>query len=623
MEINDKYDLTEESGAFRNRSSSLISKKKTLFGVKKIQYEELIRNFSKSCQNLEEELNVIQLCISLRDEAVSTRAALCSNLDKFLKKNSNVNLKCSLFGSSVNGMGFIDSDVDIRLILESSENGFSKSLIKCLTKSDDDSSSDKIRAHFEKHILRSKDQKAFAQRMSELKPSFDSRSKDVVEALRKLMVGHSTFSDVTGFSSGRNSLLKFSFANHPCEISLGGEIALLNTIFVKNVLTSCPTLAALVATFNFIFKTSYYFASAALSKISSYCTFCIVASILCDLDCDFKKSLKFCIKFFYKAEKMKKFDLSKIPIVQISDSSAQKDYLMDLVFDALVDTDFSTHVFSLYLGGVVPFTALYIPQCCDNFTLSELNIQDPFELDHNIAGNISKVSGWRKELTRLSSIFKKYRRLNALYLDLPGVTQISKSENTEESRPKSDAKNCKSVEISVDFCLVQIIYLEPKKRKKNEEFFPEDFKLWSFNALKAVIYCLKSVYVCVIPDENLKLLETENKQEIADFSWPFLTDCLFERDVWRGRRNIKQTMFPRNHKTEICDEEKISKILYDRRTTLAETVKLQFKFDTQFKGQKLKVEIFGQSLPAYKKCCLPESFDTLLLALFKKLMENK
>ena len=43
---------------------------------------------------------------------------------------------------------------------------------------------------------------------------------------------------------------------------------------------------------------------------------------------------------------------------------------------------------------------------------------------------------------------------------------------------------------------------------------------------------------------------------------------------------------------------------------------------TVFRKLKLKVEVYGDCLQSYKKTGLPESFDTLLVSLFKKKIDS-
>ena len=607
--------------AARNRSLSLVAKKKTLFGSRKLIYEEFLKSIRNQCTCFEEEINYVLSYLNLKSQEKFNRFALCSQIEYFLNRNGSLKLKCCIFGSSINGLGFMDSDVDIRLMCHSNDKyGYEQSLIDSLSETVTPENAQKLESHFAKHTVRGKDEKAYVQRMLELKPNFDKRSKDVVEAIRKILANHSAFSEVTGFCSGRSSLVKFSFAGHPCEISLGCEIALLNTIFAKIVLKTCEVLRTMVSALNFICKSSRHFMNASLSRISSYCVFCMVTSVICEFDCGFKRSFESVLEYFKLAHVNQTFSEAAIPHLVFSESMNSED-VFGLVLNRIIEKDLSTHVFSPFLGGVVPFTRLYIPPCTESFTLSELNIQDPFELEHNIASNISKVAAWKKELRRVASLFNQGQRLADIYIQFVGFDRPAAEDNAQLLRKPIIESLTSSDPIKSNLILLQTITLEPKKRKKGEEFFPEDFKIWSFEALKAILFCLKHVYCGILSDFALKILD--ESMALAEVIWPFCFHCLIERDVWRGRRNVKQSMFPKSHKAEISEEETVSRTLFERRTNLMDVVNLQVKCESQFKSIKFKVSLYGSSILVHKKCGLAESFDTLLVALFKKIMDGK
>ena len=604
--------------------STSVCKKKTIFGSKKIVYEEVIRSMRTQCSSMTSEYDFIIANLRLSEAQLSNRLALALQMQAMFRDCGKIGTaKVILFGSSINNLGFQDCDIDLRLELDDIE------VPQCLRATNSlvlDQS--KVAHHFNKTI-KSKDQKAFAQRLSELSGHFNQRFKDTTECIRKFLISHDAFSDVSSYcTSKRDCLVKFKFAAHPVELSIAtNDLALLNTTFIERIFSLNQQLCTLATLMNFVAKASHHFMSTKLSRISSYSVFCLTLACIAELDPGFSQKIKKLLTEMNKKIGLKESCDQILTAFQWEPSVSTKK-LFSQILSFLSNLDYSIYVFSPLLGGVVPYTRLFIPQCAEYFNLAELNIQDPFEPNRNISTKVCKMSAWRKEFQRVHQKFEKKHLLHNAYIDLfsmatnepKTVTSSSSSKATvsnlvekEKVAPKTSFPDLKK------YSVVHILIFKPNNSKRKNEFSVEDFKEWACKSLRGLATCFEKIYHCeVLNGEEILNSIVEKKITYDEIVWPFYLNCVFKRDVWRGRRKVKEKLSGKAA-TTIEDEMAISQELFNKRTDLLQIVFCVLKMNASFKDLFLKIDVLTEAPPDLKKAGLCESLDTLLMSLYKRL----
>ena len=630
-ELNEKADeVLSLTPSVSRESSTSVCKKKTIFGCKKIMYEEVMRSMKNQCSTVTSEYDFICANLKLTSSQISNRLALAEHTQSLIRSSGKVDTAIvQLFGSSLNYMGFQDCDIDLRFELEqSNKQPISKPLLICNSISVLDHS--KVSHHFNKNV-KSKDQKAFAHRLSELRPNFSPRYKDTAECIKKFLMSHNAFNDVTAYcTSKRDSLVKFNFAAHPVELSIASnDLALFNTSFISRIFALSQNLSELITLMNFLVKASYHFMSSKLSRISAYSVFCLTLACIAELDPSFSKKIRL---LFTKLEVkiQSKEDCEPILSQFKWEMPISTKAMFSQILSLLSEVDYSTHVFSPFLGAIVPYTRLFIPQIAEYFCLSELNIQDPFELNRNISTKVHKIVGWKKEFKRVHEKFSENFLLHEAYLEFLSTTVDQPKPTTKSNDKKSsEEKSCdeeKAVPklLSADLknqTVVHSLVFKPNNLKKKKDLAVDDFKEWVCQSLRGLNTCFKNVYCCEILNEDEILNSVvEKKVPYEKIVWPFYLNCLLKRDVWRGRRKVKQKLSGKTTGlASIEDEVKISQELFTKRTDLLQIVSCALKLNASFKDLFLKIDVYTESAEDLKKSALCESFDTLLMSLYKRL----
>lgn len=392
--------VQRQNKEFKPKIISKLDKKKEL--IEKAKQEAIALNsILQKCTSFEDQVDKLVDFLKLPENEVDTRHKIANELDTLFKKTFP-QTKVSIIGSTQNGLACIGSDMDLTLLFEEypSLNEHKQLKTAKLVKHQSINESDeKIDFDMENtEDTRDTEEYEVKEQNNNIYYSsnvFEEKCKEILNLeldeqiiiITKLLQRQTTsdLQDIRNVKNTRCPVSKFIYepAKLNCELSLNNFLAVYNTELIRLYLNLEPQL------FKLIYVIRYWAKQKDLHgqmKFNSYTLIWLVIFYLQQTkrlpSVDYLSELKGETKLIHGWNVSFENDTKRINFEK--NEPLGLTILLKGFFEFYASFAFDVCVLSVRKGGIENITSTLISKC------SHINLQDPFDLAHNLSVNISE-----------------------------------------------------------------------------------------------------------------------------------------------------------------------------------------------------------------------------------------